>query len=162
MDAAVQAWTNFFVAMAGATAALSGLLIVAMSVNIRQLLDSPSLPARAGAAISALAGALVASCLALVPAQPRWAFGIEVLAIAALLWLIWRTVPAEVRADPQPNRPPVTRYGVPAVAPALFTLSGVLQILGLDAGFAALAAACLVAIVAGLLFAWIALVEVLR
>ena len=56
MDTVADAWTNFFVAMAGATAALSGLLIVAMSVNIRQLLASPSLPARAGAAISAVAG----------------------------------------------------------------------------------------------------------
>ena len=162
MDTVADAWTNFFVAMAGATAALSGLLIVAMSVNIRQLLASPSLPARAGAAISAVAGALVASCLMLVPAQPRWAFGIEVLASAAVLWLIWRAVPAEVRADPQPNRPAATRYGVPAVAPALFTVSGVLLIVSLDAGYGVLAAACLIAIAAGLLFAWIALVEVLR
>ena len=138
MDTVADAWTNFFVAMAGATAALSGLLIVAMSVNIRQLLASPSLPARAGAAISAVAGALVASCLMLVPAQPRWAFGIEVLAIAAVLWLIWRAVPAEVRADPQPNRPAATRYGVPAVAPALFTVSGVLLIVRLDAGYGGL------------------------
>ena len=162
MDAAVVAWKDFFVAMAGATAALSGLLIVAMSVNIRRVLASPSLPPRAAAAISAVAAALVVSCLVLVTGQPRWVFGIEVLVVAAVLWLIWSRVPAEVRADPQPNRPAAARYGVPAIAPALFTIGGALLIAGAPAGFALLAAASLVAIVAGLLFAWVALVEILR
>lgn len=162
MDAAVQAWTPFFGAIAGASAALSGLMIVAMSVNIRELLASPSLPERAGAAIGGLAAALVTSCLIMVPAQPGWLLGVEILVATLLLWAIWRGIPAAVRADPQPSRPAWVRYGVPALAPILFTVSGVLLVLSLPAGLAALAAACLVAIVAGLLFAWIALVEILR
>ena len=155
-------WREFFVTMAGATAALSGLLIVAMSVNIRQLLASPSLPARAASAISAVAAALIVSCLVLVPAQQRWVLGTEVLVVAAVLWLIWLRVPAEVRADPQPSRPAAARYGVPAVAPALFTIGGAFLLASLEAGFALLAAASLAAIIAGLLFAWVALVEILR
>lgn len=162
MDATVQAWTNFFIATAGASAALSGLMIVALSVNIREVLASLSLPARAGAAISGVAAALVVSCLFLVPAQPMWALGIEVLAASLLLWLIWRSVAKAVRNDPQPSRPAPIRDAVPAIAPALFSVSGALLIADLDAGIGVLAAACLVAIVAGLLFAWIALVEVLR
>ena len=49
-----------------------------------------------------------------------------------------------------------------AIAPALFSVGGALLVAELDAGIGVLAAACLFAIVAGLLFAWIALVEVLR
>lgn len=162
MDSAVHAWTNFFIAMAGASAALSGLLIVAMSVNIRQLLLSLSLPVRAGAAISAVTAALLTSCLFLVPGQPKWALGVEVLLASLLLWVIWGAVVKAVRADPQPSRPAPIRDVVPAFAPALFSAAGALLIAELDAGFGVLAAACLVAIVAGLLFAWIALVEVLR
>lgn len=162
MDATVHAWTNFFVAIAGASAALSGLMIVAMSVNIRELLASVSLPARAGAAIGGVAAALVASCLFLVPGQPMWALGLEVLLASVLLWVIWRAVAKTVRRDPQPSRPAPIRDAVPAIAPALFSVSGALLIAELDAGIGVLAAACLFAIVAGLLFAWIALVEVLR
>lgn len=103
---------------------------------------------------------LLSECL--VPAQQRWVLGTEVLVVAAVLWLIWLRVPAEVRADPQPSRPAAARYGVPAVAPALFTIGGALLLASLEAGFALLAAASLAAIIAGLLFAWVALVEILR
>ena len=49
-----------------------------------------------------------------------------------------------------------------AVAPALFTIGGAFLLASLEAGFALLAAASLAAIIAGLLFAWVALVEILR
>ena len=162
MDAAAQAWTNFFVAIAGASAALSGLMIVAMSANIRELQKSLSLRARAGAAISGVTAALLTSCLFLVPGQPMWALGAEVLVAGLLLWGIWLAVPKAVRRDPQPSHPGAIRTVVPAFAPALFSVSGALLVVDREAGIGVLAAACLVAIVAGVLFAWIALVEVLR
>ena len=40
-------WTDFFVAKVGATAALSGLIIVAVSINIQRILSIPHLPGRA-------------------------------------------------------------------------------------------------------------------
>ena len=43
----LEGWTDFNVAMVGATAALAGLLIVAMSVNIAEIMKSPTLLARA-------------------------------------------------------------------------------------------------------------------
>jgi hypothetical protein len=40
-------WDNFFVAEVGAAAALSGLLFVAVSINLTRILAIPHLPARA-------------------------------------------------------------------------------------------------------------------
>ena len=41
-DAIPEGWTDFFVATAGAAAALAGLVIVAMTVNIRPSSKSPA------------------------------------------------------------------------------------------------------------------------
>ena len=47
-----SAWHEFFVALAGAAAALTGLLFVAVSLNLRQILAFPSLPLRVGETLS--------------------------------------------------------------------------------------------------------------
>lgn len=50
MNAAYSAagWTDFSVATATAAAALTGFLFIAVSINLRQILDAPNLPGRAG------------------------------------------------------------------------------------------------------------------
>lgn len=163
MDAAATGWSEFFVAMAGATAALAGLIIVGMSVNIEKILQSRSIPARAAAAIGALTLAVATSCLGLVPSQPVWLFGLEVLAGAVALWALWAATLRAVLADAAPGRPAAPRYVIAAVAPVLFSAAGGLLLAGSTAaGLGWLAAASVVSIVAGVLFAWIALVEILR
>ena len=56
-----ELWSEFNVAMVGATAALAGLVIVASSVNIGEIIKARSLTARLGAGIAALVLAIVAS-----------------------------------------------------------------------------------------------------
>ena len=41
MYESLEAWSDFTVAMTGATAALAGLIIVAMSVNIERIVKAP-------------------------------------------------------------------------------------------------------------------------
>ena len=48
----LDAWSEFNVAMVGATAALAGLVIVASSVNIAEIIKSATLTARLAAAIA--------------------------------------------------------------------------------------------------------------
>jgi hypothetical protein len=52
------AWASFFVAEVGAAAALNGLVIVAISINIQRILSFPQLPGRAAEMLIMLVGAL--------------------------------------------------------------------------------------------------------
>jgi hypothetical protein len=63
---------SLFVAEAGASAALAGLLFVALSINLERILKGAGLPGRAGKAIVLLLTVLVVSTFGLVPGQsPR-------------------------------------------------------------------------------------------
>jgi hypothetical protein len=162
MNASELGWSEFYVAVAGAAAALAGLIIVAMSVNIERILSTRSIPARAASAIGALVLAVAGCCLGLVPGQPLWALGVEVLVGTVVLWVLWIIVLRDVLADRTPEQPGLPRFGAAVVAPALFTVSGIVLLAGGVGGLYWLAAASVVAIVAGVVFSWIALVEILR
>ena len=47
MAEAGTGWSDFFVAQVGATAALAGLVVVAISINLQRILSFPQLPGRA-------------------------------------------------------------------------------------------------------------------
>lgn len=74
------AWSGFGGVTATAAAALVGFLFIAMSINLRQILDAPNRPGRAGLTLVLLATPLVSSLLVLVPGQGRVALGAELLA----------------------------------------------------------------------------------
>jgi len=159
---ALEGWSEFSVAVAGAAAALAGLIIVAMSVNIERILATRSVPARAAAAIGALVLAVAAACLMLVPARPVWLLGIEMLIGAAVVWVLWAVMLRAVLADRAGNRPVAARVVPAALAPVLFTATGGLLVAGAASGLYWLAAASVISIVAGVVVSWVALVELLR
>ena len=162
MDVVESGWSEFAVAMAGAAAALAGLIIVAMSVNIDRILKAPSVAARSLSAIGALVLAVVSSCLILIPGQPVWALGLEVLLGAGVLWVLWGYAVRDVRTDARPGMPALPRLVYLALAPAAYTIGGVLLMLAGGAGLVWIAAGAILSIVVGVVMAWIALVEILR
>jgi hypothetical protein len=83
----IEPWVNFNIVAAGASAALAGLVIVAVSVNIARILSFSHLPARAGATIGTLILILVTSMAALIP-QTMTAFGVEVVGFGVCCWLL--------------------------------------------------------------------------
>ena len=72
-------WSDLFVAAAGASAALAGLLFVAVSINVERILQYRGLPERALEALALLLGVLVISIIGLIPGQDHVALGIELL-----------------------------------------------------------------------------------
>ncbi|MFD1212093.1 hypothetical protein ACFQ36_08570 [Arthrobacter sp. GCM10027362] len=163
MESALAGWSDFNVAVAGAGAALAGLLIVAMSVNIVEILKTVTLPVRAGSSIGALVLGVAASCLALIPGQPVWLLGVEVLAGAAVVWLIEvfaaRAILREAGQRPAFQAVKILAGSLP---PAVFTVGAVLLVAGASDGYAWVAAGSVLSIISAVLFSWVALVEILR
>ena len=162
-----DAWSEFNVAVAGAGAALGGLLIVALSVNIRMIAESRGLAARASASIAALILGVALCCLALIPGQVPVGYGIQVLVGTVLCGFVVVRSALAVRRDAVQTgfgRYTVERVALFAAPPVLYAVGGVLLI-GLQpsqVGLVVVAVGTILAIITTVLFSWVALVEVLR
>lgn len=162
MDAIAQ-WSDFNVAMLGATAALAGLVIVAASVNIAEIVKSATLTSRLAAAIAALVLALVVSAVGLVPGiSPLW-YGVAVLAATAGAAVFQIHATTVIFRDPAPEDRARLLKAMLGFAPILcYAVAGVTLAAGHPAGLAIAAAGAILAIVSAIVVSWIALVEVLR
>jgi hypothetical protein len=74
------AWQNFFLMMGTANATLTGLLFVALSIHLREVLEHPRLKPRAVIALVVLTTQIVISAIVLVP-QVRELMGLEILVL---------------------------------------------------------------------------------
>ncbi len=165
MESGLESWGEFNVAIAGAGAALGGLLIVALSVNIKQIAESRGLAARAGASISALILGVVLSCTALIPGQELWTFGVVVLLGALAGGAIAFLAARAVLGDDTPGHS--HRWDTQHIASFVFPLviyavGGVLTALSLPAGLVIVAFGTIIALIGAVVFSWVALVEILR
>lgn len=159
----IEAWSEFNVAMVGATAALAGLVIVAASVNIGDIIKEASLTARLAAGISGLVLALIASAIGLIPAVGTLPYGVAMvlLALGAGVFQVQATRRIFENRHPA-NRFRAGKAAVGFLAPLAYLIGGALLAAGQPGGLVWFAAGSITAIVAALLVSWIVLVEVLR
>ena len=81
----IERWSDLFVASAGASAALAGLVFVAVSINLEQVLaDAPEYRRARWRRSPCSSGAVMVSLLCLVP-QSSTALGVELVAIGGAL-----------------------------------------------------------------------------
>jgi hypothetical protein len=155
-------WSDFFIAVAGASAALTGLVFVAVSINIERIMKLEGVPDRALSALLLLLGVVVVSLLALVPALSRAALGLLLLA-EGLVWtaavgvLVYRTV-----GELERKSWAVTRIALPAAGTLPFVAGGASVLAEAGGGLLWTFAGVVGAIVAGVMTAWVLLVEILR
>lgn len=163
MTEVVSQWNDFNVAMAGASAALAGLVIVAASVNIREIVAAGTLTARLAAAIATLVLALVVSAVGLIPGVGLLGYGaITIVATVGAAWFQAHATLVILR-DPEPQqRARIPKSVLGALPIAAYLTAGLMMLGGLPNGLLLAAVGCLVAIVSAILVSWIALVEVLR
>jgi hypothetical protein len=164
MPTMLAGWENFFVASAGAAAALAGLLFVALSINLGTILKGRGLAARAGETFIPLAVTLIISLLALVPGHPIKMFGSELIAIGGSVWLVacWMQVHAIRSRHYQKRWHVVFRLLVNQPAHLSILISGLSIVCGFAGGVYWLIPGFLVAFTGAMANAWILLVEILR
>lgn len=157
-------WGELFFAEVGASAALAGLLFVAISINLDKILEGPGLPGRAGEAILLLVAVLVVSTLVLIPGQSRTALGAELLVAGLFAWLL--LVGIHVRAVRGRVGPtPATLGGRIVLAQAAvlpLLVAAVSLLLRAGGGLYWLVTGVVFCLVLAVLDAWVLLIEIHR
>jgi hypothetical protein len=157
-------WANFFVAEVGASAALTGLIVVAISINLSRILSTTHLPGRAAEALFILGGVLVVTSVGLIPNQPAALFGVETLAVGLVMFLVPLTLQLQSLA-PDPAIPATRRFArivVSAAASLPMVVAGLLLLAGSTAGLYWIAAGVILSLTAGVFTAWVLLIEIMR
>ena len=161
-------WHDFFVAAAGATAALSGLIFVAVSINLPTILDkekeigSTYLTGRALESLAALLVVLGVSLAGLDPSIGRVAFAAVLLVSAAGSAVSpVRATLAYRSSHVKPVAYTLRRF-IALILVAAYAISGVTLLTRGGGGLHWLLLAFLLAVTIAASNAWILLVEVLR
>ena len=160
---ASEPWSELYVATAGAAAALLGLLFVAVSINLEQVLRIAWLPLRAGETLGLLLALLATAVFVLVPGQSPTALGLELA--GAGLALVGADGVARTRRGRPPGAP-VRVVVIPAVIVALtgapLVVAGATLLVGAGGGLYWTVPALLAGFAGAVVNAWVLLVEIVR
>lgn len=158
------AWSDFGVAVAGASAALAGLLFVALSINLERILAGPRLPARAGHTLILISAPLLIALLLLIPGQSEQALGWELVGLGVAVGVVLAGLnPPGHRSPQQPLVGWVVGAAIPAVLLSLCTvIAGIGVMTGSLGGLYWIPVAVIAAFTGALLNAWVLMVEILR
>jgi dolichol kinase len=157
-------WTDFFVAAAGASAALAGLVFVAVSINIERILRFPGLPERGLETVVLLLAVLLVSLVCLVPGQSHVALGLELLAIGLVTgYVVVRQPTRSSDPDVAAERARVrSRWAVRAAAVLPLLIGAATLLAECGGGLYWVVGGIAFAIVGAVANAWVLLVEILR
>jgi hypothetical protein len=157
-------WNDFFLAQAGAFAALTGLVFVALSINLKEILEQPGLPGRAGEAVVVLVLPVLIGLLGLIPHQDERTLGAELLVVALAAWATVTTILFSARHSmrQRPNGEVATRIVLVQTATLLVVTAAAFLITGTTSGLYWQAAGTGVCLMVGMTDAWVLLIEILR
>lgn len=157
-------WNGAFSAVANASAALTGLLFVALSINLSHVIKGQGLVARAIEVLILLAGALIISTLLLMPGQQIESTAVEILSIAVVLFVLlaYIHVRAPRRALGVSRRQFALRVVGSQSGPVLLIVGAASLFAQNGGGLYWVVPALLAAMIAAIVGAWVLLVEIVR
>jgi modulator of FtsH protease len=158
----VESWSDFFVGAAGASAALTGLVFVAVSINLDPILAIDGLADRAFQTLLLLLGVVVISLLGLVPGQSATVLGAEFLATmlafgTAIAYLLLRSLPPRDQPGWIVSR--LLQVGPGTIAS---TVGGLSLLLGVGGGLYWTMAGIVLSLTGAVVSAWVLLIEIRR
>jgi hypothetical protein len=157
-------WSTFFSAAVSASAALTGLIFVAVSINLTKIVAQKLLVARAAKALVTLTGVLLGATLCLIPGQHRGVLGGELTLLGGALWV---AATGSHRAASQENafitaRQKVLQSVLTQLSAIPFPAAGISLLFGWGGGLYWVAAGTVFALIAALADGWVLLIEILR
>lgn len=159
----LDTWHDFFAAQAAAGAALAGLVFVAISINLQRVLTTRAVQGRAIEALVLLLSLLVVGLLALIPDQGEEALGIEFIGFGLAMTVILIAMGSGAsNAGGATRGQHLVRLILGQLAMLPIIIAGISLITEDGGGLYWIAGATIAAIIAGMLGAWVLLVEILR
>ena len=160
---AAAPWQTFAAAEVGAAAALTGLLFVAVSINLERILAFPKLPARAAETLNLLLLVVMVASFMLAP-QPTTALAAEIAVCAAAMSATAAAV--QLRHGPDNRADPawwfLSRVTIIQAPALLFLAGGITLAARHGGGLYWTLPATLAAFLGAVYNAWVLLVEILR
>ncbi len=160
----ISSWHPFFATQATVSATLTGLLFVALSINLRHILSLEGLAGRAAEALLLLLLPVLVGLAGTLPQTSLRALGLEVLGLAVATWVVVSRllVMARTPARDRPRREFAIRAVLCQLALLPMVVAGALLATGHAGGLWWQAAATFACIGAGVADAWVLSVEILR
>jgi|SRR5579859_1574669 len=160
----MAAWENFLMAEVGASATLTGLILVGVSLNLNKILEHPALPGRAFQALFVLLSVVIVTTLLLLPNLTMTAIGIELLAAGGALWIAMIALDVDTyrRTERQYRGSQLQSTIVGQFAMLSYVVGGVWVLLSGAGGLYWLAPAVLLSFIKAMLDAWVLLIEINR
>jgi hypothetical protein len=160
----LAAWEPFFSVMIAAAAALTGLLFVAVSLNLDRILKGGKfLPTRAAETLATLLLVVAASAFTLIPQSTRLV-GLEILIIVVPMLVV--TVRSQLAQRRRNRNDPllwtISRMASTGLATIPCTIAGLSLATGWGGGLYWLAPTALLGIIGAVYNAWVLLVEIVR
>jgi hypothetical protein len=159
-----DAWKDFFTAAVSATSALTGLVFVALSINLSRILAMPGMSARGGEALVLLGGALLMAMTALIPGQQADVLQIKMGVVDVSVWLFPTLihVGAGRARHYQKTWQFLLRTALHQLATLPYVVAAMLLPSAPEAAINFLASGLVTSLSVGLFTAWILLVEIVR
>jgi modulator of FtsH protease len=159
----LDTWHDFLSTQAAAGAALAGLVFVAISMNLARVLSSRAVSGRAVEALLLLLSLLIVGLLGLIPEQSTMALGIELIVFGLVMTVSLVRIGSGAASVGGATRGQyVMRLCLGQLASLPIIIAGISFITGDGGGLYWVALSTIVAVLAGMIGAWVLLVEILR
>jgi modulator of FtsH protease len=155
-------WHDLFVATTGASAALTGLVFVAISINIERILALSGVPERGLETVLLLLLVLIVSVIGLIPGQSHTATALELLAVTLAIGAVIFRLPPIRRTGYEPRSSILARWVIRLTGTGLFAIGGLSLLVEAGGGLYWVAAGIVFATAGAAASAWVLLVEILR
>jgi modulator of FtsH protease len=160
----MEPWVPYLTAIAAAGATLTGLVFVAVSINLAAILKQSWLTDRAAESLLQLVGSVLLATMPLIPSQRPEFLGTEILVISGLLWFFQSYVQLRYLRSgvSHPIHWRLVRVVQTQLAYIPFFVGGILLLGRSPAGPYWMVPGLIFSLLAGVANAWVLLVEILR